>query len=142
MSKSQMMKVKGKLYRVFGVSLGLAILGSVFFLPFSFRGSRPLTLYEIAVAITENWREMPRLADPVMTLNYVFLAVFALLIVSGLSGFFPLISGIVGVFSMTVLSVSLSLFGFQIALGSGFYILWTLCLVIIGFGIWHTLYSK
>jgi hypothetical protein len=109
----------------------------VFLLPFSYRGARPLTLYEVAITITENWREIPRLTEPVITLNYVFLAVFALLVFAGLSGFFPLISGLVGVFSMTIMSVSLFLFGSQIAIGLGYYILWALCVATLGFGIWR-----
>jgi hypothetical protein len=137
MSKSQMMIVKGKLYRVFGVSLGLAILGSVFFLPFSYRGARPLTLYEVSRTITEFWREIPRLTEPAVALNYVFLAVFVMLVFAGLMGFFPLVSGLTSVLSMAVMSFSLFFLGSGIVVRTGYYVIWTVSVVMLCMGIWR-----
>ena len=129
--------VKGKyLYRGLGIALGLAILCSVLLLPFTYRGARPLTLYEVARTIPEFWREIPRLTEPVRALNYVFLAVFALLVFAGLTGFFPLVSGIIGVFSMVVMSFSLFFFGSQIVVGLGYYVVWVVSVATLGFGIW------
>ncbi|MCX6654437.1 MAG: hypothetical protein NTY03_04865 [Candidatus Bathyarchaeota archaeon] len=130
--------VKGKyLYRALGISLGLVILGSVFLIPFSYRGARPLTLYEVSRAITEFWREIPRLTEPVIALNYVFLLVFVMLVFAGLMGFFPLVSGLTSVLSMAVMSFSLFFLGSGIVVGSGYYVIWAVSVVMLCMGIWR-----
>ena len=123
--------------RIFGFLLGLMILGSVFLLPFSYRGARPLTLYEVARTTAEFWREISRLTEPVVALNTAFLMVFILLVFAGLTGFFALGSGVIGVFAMVVMSSVLFLFWPQIVLGSGYYVSWATSLAILGIGIWR-----
>ncbi|MDP2900694.1 MAG: hypothetical protein Q8O47_06975 [Candidatus Bathyarchaeota archaeon] len=124
-------------YRVLGFSLGLAILGSVFLLPFTYRGARPLTLYEVAGIIAEFWQEISQSASQTVALNCVLGAAFVLLVFAGLVGAIPLISGLTGVSTMAVTSSVLFLTWPQAVLGSGYYVVWIASLATLCVGVWR-----
>ena len=129
--------VKGDRYRALGFSLGLVILGSVFLLPFTYRGARPLTLYEVFGIIVEFWEEISRATAQTVALNCAFAAVFVLLVIAGLIGFSPLASGLTGVSAMAVMGTALLLFGSQMVLGSGYYVAWAASIATLCVGIWR-----
>jgi hypothetical protein len=122
-------------YRALGVSLGLVVLVSVFLLPFTYRGARPLTLYEVAGIIVEFWGDIQRQAAQVVALNCVFIAVFVLLVFAGLVGFYPLVSGLTGVSAMAVMGSALYFIGPGMVLGLGYYTVWIASLATLGVGI-------
>jgi hypothetical protein len=121
-------------YRTLSFLLGLTILGSVFFLPFTYRGTRPLTLYEVTRTIQEFLREIP---PQYLVLNYVFLVVLVLLLFAGLTGVFPMVSGLTSVFAMIVMSSALFYVGSQMVLGSGYYVVLASSMAILCIGIWQ-----
>ncbi len=123
--------------RVLSGLLDLLILGSVFDLPFTYRGARPLTLYEVARTTVEFWGEITGFAEPVMMLNITFVAVFALLIFAGLTALYPLSSGVISVSAMTLMTSTLFIYGPRITLGVGYYVLWITSLAVIGIGVWR-----
>ena len=136
------MRIAWDRYRALGFSLGLAILGSVFLLPFTYRGALPLTLYEVAGIIVEFWGDIQRQAAQVVALNCVFIAVFVLLDFAGLVGFYPLVSGLTGVSSMVVMGSALYFIGPGMVLGLGYYAVWVASLAMLFVEIWHKLRVK
>lgn len=131
------MRIVWDRYKAFGFSLGLVILVSVFLLPFTYRGARPLTLYEVTGIIAEFWQEISQSASQTVALNCVLGAAFVLLVFAGLVGAIPLISGLTGVSTMAVMSSALFLIWPQAVLGSGYYVVWTASLATLFVGIWY-----
>jgi hypothetical protein len=123
-------------YRAFGFSLGLVIIASVFLLPFTYRGARPLTLYEVAITIMEFWGDIQRLPPQDIALNYVFITVFSLLVFAGIVGFSPLVSGLISVSAMVAMISALFFIGPQMVLGVGYYAVWVASLATLCAGIW------
>ena len=124
-------------YRALGFSLGLAILVSVFLLPFTYRGARPLTLYEVFGIIVEFWGDIRSMEAQVVALNYVFIAVFFLLVSAGLVGFSQMVSGLISVSAMAVMGSALYLIGPGMVLGLGYYVAWVASLATLCIGIWQ-----
>jgi hypothetical protein len=122
--------------RVEGFIIGLAILASVFLLPFTFRGARPLTLYEVFETLTSFLSDIQRLTLQYMMLNYLFIAVFVLLVIAGLVGALPMASGAIGVAGMASISIAVYVVGAETVWGIGYYVLWALSLSTLVYSIW------
>jgi len=128
--------LKMRYVRVEGFIIGLAILASVFLLPFTFRGARPLTLYEVFETLTSFISDIQRLTPQYMMLNYLFIAVFVLLVIAGLVGALPMASGAIGVAGMASISIAMDVVGAETVWGIGYYVLWALSLSTLVYSIW------
>ena len=123
--------------RITGLLIGLSILISVFLIPFTYRGARPLTLFETFESVITFLSDLQRLTPQYLMFNYVLIAVFILLTLAGLAGPFPIVSGVISVISMASLSLAAYLLGVQIPWGIGYYILWVLSITAIGNYVWY-----
>jgi hypothetical protein len=106
--------------RLLGIILGLFLVASVFVLPFTYRGARPLTLFEVSVAVAQFRADIP---SEFLLLNYSYLVVFALLLAAGILGTHPPVSGVVALLAMASLSIAVYAQG-AANWGFGYYLIW------------------
>jgi len=128
--------------RIPGLLIGISILGSIFIIPFTFRGARPLTLFETTMEVKTFLGDVQRLIPQYLLLNYVFIAAFILLALGGLMGMFPIVSGVLSVTGMASLSIAMFFVGAQIPWGLGYYILWALSIAALGNYVWDSQRSR
>ena len=83
-----------------------------------------MTLYEVTQSSIYFIDDIQRMSPQLAALNYLFILVFILLIIAGLIGVFPLVSGTISVVSMTLLSVAMYVDGYQLVWGIGYYLSW------------------
>ncbi len=121
--------------RIAGTIVGIVIIASIFLLPFSSAisayGSVPDTLYNIFRFFVDNLDSV--LSTPMGSLAviaYIQLAGTLLLIAAGLVGAFSLGSGVLGIITMAVVTISGELSPsytpFPVYYDAGFYLLWAL----------------
>jgi len=123
--------------RVIGAAIGIAVLVVVFLLPFSsaiaiLPGS-PDTLYNVFHFFVVNVGQVLNLSSSSLELiAFLYMIGTVMLLVEGVLGSFPLVSGLLGVFGMAMLTVSGVLSPqytpYPVTYGTGFYLLWALSL--------------
>lgn len=124
--------------RILGAIMGLVILISIFLLPF-FAG---LTLYGIVGPMLGGIGELQGFGVQGMTLGYLFIISFILLVIAGIVGIFPLGTGVLGVVGMAMITVAPFLVGSEASLllsfvGIGYYVIWIASIVALGASFWH-----
>ena len=130
-----------RLEKITGTIIGVAMLVTIFLLPFSssisiISGSLD-TLYGIFHFFASNLGAIPNVNNFSLELiAYFYLIGTALLLASGFTGSFPLVSGATGIVGIALLTVS-GAFSRQytpyaLAYGIGFYLLWVLALAQLG----------
>lgn len=124
--------------RILGAIMGIVILISIFLLPF-FAGQ---TLYGIVSPLIGGIGQLQGLPVQTMTLGYIFIISFILLVIAGFVGIFPLGTGVLGVVGMAMITVAPFLVGTEAALllsfvGIGYYITWIASIVALGASFWH-----
>lgn len=117
--------------------MGLAILASVFLLPFV--GSQ--TLYSGANPVLNNLTAIQQSGDfPTIASSYVMAIVLILLVIAGLVGIFPLGTGIIGVFAMALFTVGPILIYPSLGAPSyaaGYFVIWAASIVSLAASVWH-----
>jgi hypothetical protein len=128
--------------RIPGLLIGMSILASVFLIPFMYRGAHPLTLFEATQTIVMFLSDVQRLTPQYLPLNIVFIAVFVLLVIAGLSGILPVFSGVISVIGMATLSLATYLYAQVPSWGVGYYVLWVLSIAALCNHIWYSQRSR
>lgn len=118
--------------------MGLVILISIFLLPF-FAG---LTLYGIVGPMLGAIGELQGLPAQAMTLGYLLIISFILLVIAGFVGIFPLGTGVLGIVGMAMITVAPFMLGSEASLllsfvGFGYYVTWIASIVALGASFWH-----
>jgi hypothetical protein len=124
--------------RIPSLIIGILILGSIFLAPFTYRGARPLTFYEATSDVITFLSDVQRLTPQYLPFNYIFVASFIMLVLAGLIGTYPNISGLLGTIGMASVSLGAILVGVQVTWGIGYYILWTLSIAELGIYFWYS----
>ena len=122
--------------RVFGLVVGLAILVTLYFVPFSGGSS----LSNIAGVLLSNTGSINSGSSQVIASNYITIVAFGLLFIAGVVGIFPLGSGILGAVAMALLTLSPYVIYpsvAQPAYGTAFYALWFESIVALAASFWH-----
>jgi hypothetical protein len=123
--------------RIPGVMIGTLLLVAVFILPFGYKGARPLTLYDIFQQNIDVIKNSPQYMTPIM---YLLTLDFVLLVIAGLLGTFPKLSGLIAIMVMSSFSiVAYLLFGQDMGYGIGYYFIWVVSLVALGNAFWGKL---
>jgi hypothetical protein len=118
-----------------GAVVGIAILASIFLLPFSssisiISGSLN-TLYNTFNYFVSNLGSIPNVSNTSLELiAYLYLVGTVLLLASGLTGSFPFFSGVSGIVGMVMMTMSGTFSPqytfYPLVYGLGFYLLWAL----------------
>ena len=122
--------------RVLGLVVGLAILVTLYFAPFS-GGS---TLAHTAGVLLGNTGTINSGGAQVVASNYITIVAFILLFIAGIVGIFPLGTGVLGAVAMALLTLSPFVIYpsvAQPAYGTAFYALWFESVVALAASFWH-----
>jgi hypothetical protein len=88
--------------RIVGVILGVVILIAAFLLPFAANGDTFLTVTRLTM---NNLRAIQETGEPALiTLAYITIVSFILLVIAGIVGFFPLGCGVIGIVALAILT--------------------------------------
>ena len=125
--------------RKLGIVLGLAILASVFLLPF---GTGSDTLYGMVSPLISDLGDIQASGDgAAIAYSYIFVIAFMLLVIGGLVGLFPLGTGVLGVVGMAMITVAGWLIypngSHPLSMGIGFLVIWALSIASLGASFWH-----
>lgn len=123
--------------RILGIILGLAILATVFLVPF---GSAGKTLYGIVSPwFSDLGYVQSTFGAADLTYVYIIIVAFILLVIAGVVGIFPLGTGVLGVVGMAMVTVDPSLVptSLGVGMGAGFYVIWVLSIASLGASFWH-----
>jgi hypothetical protein len=127
--------------RILGIIMGLVILATIFLVPI---GSAPgdTTLWGTVYPLITNisgFQQAGNLAT--MTIGYILIIAFVLLLIAGFVGIFPLGTGVLGVIGMALITVGPYLVSGEAIMvsnyGAGFYILWIASIISLGASFWH-----
>jgi len=137
--------------RILGIIAGIIILVAVFALPFlsvpSELTSSP-TLFGLAGFIMGNLGLIQESgSQTLIALAYVLIAVFILLTIAGVVGFFPLGSGVIGIIAMAIITVAPFLIFPELQLGLstvgiGYFVAWIASIVALGASFWKARIEK
>jgi hypothetical protein len=122
--------------RILGVIIGLSILASIFIIPFMYRGARPLTLFDTTQNMIAFLGDVQSLTPQYLPLNITFILVFVLLVIAGLFGVLPIVSGVASVLGMSSLSLATYVYSQVPLWGMGYYLLWALSIGALGNYLW------
>ena len=135
--------------QIFGGILGLITLLSAFLLPFSSIANGNggavdslIAIFKLFVTTLGNIQSIPGLSQLVQ-LAYVYMAVFVLVVLSGVIGSYPRWSGILGIFAMAIVTGApfaiFSSYTFNLGTyGVGFWAIWATSILSIVAAFWSS----
>lgn len=128
--------------RIIGIVLGIVILVAAFLLPFGTHGD---TFFVLTQWNIENLGSIQEMGEPALvTLAYVTIVSFILLVIAGIVGVFPLGCGVIGIVALAILTAGHILIynsygeAFNVLeLGVGYFVAWVASIAALIASFWR-----